>query len=189
MSINLPPWPDEASPEGRRFFASARALLASWKARGVGNPYALAMIAQGEAETILDPNATGDWVDADGKRLPWAPAYPPGAKPTSFGLYQWKDDRLAAIRKGAGVDIKESVMLGQATLADAVDGAAWELAPSGPFAEAGKNIAAQMTAYMAAYEAAVLFERASAADAATRRANMAERWAAWFGKHPSTSSG
>src|SRR5271166_4038779 len=61
----IPAWPDSATPEGKTFFANAKAILAAWRAKGVGNPFAFGMLAQGEAESSLDPNAKGDHVKGE----------------------------------------------------------------------------------------------------------------------------
>ncbi len=180
MSLPIPQWPDEATPEGVTFFGNARAVVAAWRAHGVGNPFALGMLAQAEAESSIDPGAMGDYYDATGAKLHWMKTYPPGAAPTSFGLYMRKLPRLSAIKAATGIDIHAAVLAGTNTIQSEVEAAWWEL---NTMAWAGKKaIEAAATAYMAAYQACALFERAGAVDAAQRRGTMAERWADYFQK-------
>ncbi len=172
--LAIPQWPTPNSAEGARFFAAALAIVKAWKAHGVSNPFAFGMLAQAEAETSLDPNARGDWLDVNGKPLPWS-AHPVGT-PTSFGLHQWKRDRLDDIRKGTGIDIYADVMAGKGDCVRQVAAASWEL--SGPMSHAFAPIASQKTAFGAAMQACALFERAGALEAAERRGQLAERWTA-----------
>lgn len=79
----IPAWPDPTSPEGKNFFANAKAILAAWEAKGASNPLAFAMLAQAEAESSFDPNAKGD--------------HNPNGEPTAFGLHQWHHPRLTTI--------------------------------------------------------------------------------------------
>lgn len=159
----IPAWPDPTSPEGKNFFANAKAILAAWEAKGASNPLAFAMLAQAEAESSFDPNAKGD--------------HNPNGEPTAFGLHQWHHPRLTTISVRTGINIEADVLSGKGTVASQIDAAWWEL--SGLPWLGLKAIQAQITAYGAAMQACTLFERASAADAAQRRGAMAERWLAY----------
>ena len=164
-AITIPAWPDPATPEGVTFFGNARIIAAAWKAHGVSNPFALAMLTMGEAESSLNPNAAGDHV---------------AGEPTAFGLYQWHAGRLGPIKAATGIDIIADVRARRGSIQTQVEAAWWEL---GKYAWAGKAaIEAQTNARLAAVQATALFERAGAVAAAERRGQMAERWAAWFGK-------
>ena len=180
MAISIPPWPSPESDEGAKFFANAKAVFAAFKAKGAGNPAALAMVAMAEAESSLDPDALGDYVDAAGKPLRWMAQYPPGATPTAFGLFQWHMSRLNAIRAQTGVDIASAVLAGRGDAATQAAAAWWELTHGPGYGL--KAIESASTAYGAAMQATALFEKAGALDAAERRGRMAERWAAWFQK-------
>lgn len=158
----IPAWPNSATPEGKTFFANAKAILAAWRAKGVGNPFAFGMLAQGEAESSLDPNAKGDHVKGE---------------PTAFGLYQRHKPRLDAIKRVKGIDIFAAVLAGKNTIDNEVEASWWELKTMAYIGV--KAIASQSTAYGAAYQACALFERAGAADAADRRGKMAETWTMW----------
>jgi len=166
MSFPIPAWPDSATPEGATFFANARAILAAWADHGLGDPFALGMLAQAEAESSLDPNAKGDYPNHDRTRAP-----------TAFGLYQWHAPRLAAIKAGTGIDVMADVLAGQGSIQTQIEAAWWELNNAPCFGM--KAIESQATAYGAALQACVLFERAGALDAAQRRGRMAERWAVY----------
>ena len=173
MSAPIPAWPDPASPEGATFFGRAHAVAAAWKAHGVGNAFALGMLANAEAESSLDPNAIGD-------------RHTGGA----YGLYQRHADRIAAIRDGVrdakgrvvkpglGFDLKALALAGSNTVQNDVEAAWWELNAFSFFGL--KAIEAQATAYGCAAQACATFERAGAEDAADRRGQMGERWVAWF---------
>ncbi len=162
MTALLPAWPNPSTLEGKTFFANAKAILAAWKAKGVGNPFAFGMLANAEAESGLDPNATGDHVKGE---------------PTAFGLYQRHKPRLNAIKGATGIDIFAAVLAGENTAQNEVWASCWELST---MAYLGMNaIESQQTAYGAAYQACALFERAGAADAADRRGRMAESWTMW----------
>jgi hypothetical protein len=177
--LALPLWPDATSPEGKTFFANAEALYAGWRALGYANPFAIGFgVTQPEAETSLDPNAKGDYLDARGNRLPWS-AHPTGT-PSSFGLFQRKKVRCDAIKAETGVDIYADVMADKNTIENEIKATEWELHK---FPSLGLNvIQAQHSASMAAYQACVLFERAGAAGAAEMRGRMATRWTAHFAK-------
>ena len=174
MTLALPAWPDASTSEGQTFFANATAIFKAWKAKGCGNPMALAMVAQAEAESSLDPNTMGDYVDAQGKRLAWS-AHPTGT-PTAFGLYQRHPSRLEAIKAALGIDIVAAVKAGRNTVENDVEAAWWELKVFPYLGLAA--IESQGTSYGAAIQACALFERAGAANAAQRRGAMAERWSA-----------
>lgn len=163
-AIDIPAWPDPETPEGVTFFANAMAIVAAWRAHGVGDHFALGMLANAEAESSLDPNAKGDHVKGE---------------PTAFGIHQWHAPRLAAIKRATGADILADVLAGKGNVQTQVEAAWWELSnfPAGYGVNA---ISAAASPYMAAYQACALFERAGAADAAQRRGQMATRWAAWF---------
>lgn len=174
----LPPWPDAASPAGKIFFANAHALRDGWLAIPVSSDFAIGMVANEEAEASLDPNELGDYVDAEGHRLPWMPVYPDGAIPTSFGLHQRKRARCNAILARFGYDIAADAIAGRNTLAHEIESAWWELQNFPVFGLAA--IQAATTPADAARAACVGFERASAPFAAERRAAIAERWQGYF---------
>ncbi len=164
-ALTIPVWPEAGTPEGVTFFGNARMIAAAWKAHGVSNPFALAMLTMAEAESSLNPNAMGDHVDGEA---------------TAFGMHQWHAARLAVIKTATGIDVVADVKAGRGSIQTQVEAAWFELAK---FAWAGKTaIEAQTHARLAAVQATALFERAGAVDAANRRGQMAERWAAWFGK-------
>jgi hypothetical protein len=167
--LPIPAWPDPSSPEGLRFFDGANSCLILWIAKGVSMPFALGMIAQAEAESSFDPNAMGDYPNHDHTKAP-----------TAFGLYQLHSDRLAAIKAGTSVDIEALVRAKQCTFQHCIDAAWWEFTHMHWAGMA--TIAAQKTAYGAAYQACALFERAGAEGAAQRRGHMAERWTMHFAK-------
>lgn len=176
-ALPIPAWPDPTTPEGKTFFANAIEIFDLWKSYGKSNQFALGMLANAEAETSLNPNERGDYIDANGKPLPWS-VHPVGT-PTAFGLHQWHEGRVAIMKlpppKGCGVDI-----MALPPIADQIRAANWEL---DTFTAYGRSaITAASTAYGAAYQACVLFERAGAANAADRRGKMAERFAVWFSK-------
>ena len=166
-ALPIPEWPDGKTAEGATFFANARAIANAWKAKGVGNAFALGMLAQAEAESSLDPNAMGDHVNGE---------------PTAYGLHQWHATRCATIKTGAGIDIIADAKAKRGTVESQVDCAWWELTKF-PRGYGVNAISAAKTAYMAAYQACALFERAGAANAADRRGKMAERWSAYFAKN------
>lgn len=184
MAISLPAWPAPATDEGATFFDRARKLFSLYKAAGYDNPFAFAMMTMAEAELSFDPNALGDYVDEAGTRLPWS-EHPTG-KPSSYGAYQRKMERVAAIRDGVkigdavrvglGVDIASLALSAANTLENEVRATLWELAtfPSYGFRE----ITSFRTAWGAAHAATITFERAGtvANGAAEKRGSMAETW-------------
>jgi hypothetical protein len=178
MMLPLPLWPDAETAEGAIFFANADACFAAWKAKGVSNAFALGMLANAEAETSLNPNAKGDYIDVNGERLPWS-SHPKGT-PTSFGLFQWKAARLKVIKDGCGIDLITAVMMGKATIQQSVDAAWFEL--NGPMSKARIAMEQMRTASGSATEACALFELAGASGAGERRGSMATRWTEYFAK-------
>lgn len=192
MPVTLPAWPDPSTSEGAAFFAAARKFHALYRAAGNDRPFAFGMMTMAEAEASFDPNALGDFVDADGKRLAWS-SHPVGT-PTSFGAHQRKRDRVAAIRDGRkdsaghvivpglGFDIAALALARANTIENEVRSVLWELAafPRGYGADA---IRSAKTAYGVAYNATVNFERAGTikSGAAEKRASMAETWVALAG--------
>ncbi len=178
--LQIPAWPDPATPEGKHFFANAREIFTAWKAKKISNAFAFGMLASAEAESSLDPNARGDWVDDTMHVLPWAPSYPPSAVPTAFGLYQRHASRCKAIKAALGFDIMADVLVLKNTSQNDVDGAYWELNHQ-PWLGL-HAIESQSTSYGAAMQIAALFERAGAKDAALKRGHEAERWLLYFTK-------
>lgn len=178
MTITLPPWPDPASAEGALYFQRARKFFSLYKAAGYGNPFAFGMMAMADAEASFDPNAIGDYVDAAGKRLAWS-AHPIGT-PTSFGAHQRKMARVVQIRDGAngkpglGFDIAALVKAKGNTIENEVRATLWELHTFPSYGLAAVEAAG--SAYGAAYNATVTFERAGAEGAAERRGAEAESW-------------
>jgi Phage tail lysozyme len=161
----IPVWP--ALPEGKVFFTNARTIFETFKSFGVSDMFAIGMLANAEAESSLDPNAMGDRED--------------NRNPTAFGLFQWHRDRLIAIKTALGTDIEAEARGGRGTTQTQIEAAWWELNTFSSYGKAA--IEAAKTAYMAAYEACALFERAGAAAAADRRGQMAVRWLAYFGRN------
>ena len=186
MPLTLPQWPDPHTSEGAAFFASARKFHALYRGAGFDNPFAFGMIAEAEAESSFDCNALGDYVDMNGARLPWS-AHPTGT-PTSFGAHQRKVARTNAVRDGRrdaagkvvtpglGFDIAELARAGRNTIENEVQATLWELHAYPSYGLAA--ILAAKTAWGAAYNATVSFERAGAiaGGAAEKRAAMAETW-------------
>ena len=183
MAIALPAWPSPDTDEGKAYFAAAKKFVSLYKAAGFANPFAFGMATMADAESSFDVNALGDYVDLNGKRLPWS-AHPTGT-PTSFGAHQRKADRVAAIRDGKivngkviipglGFDIAHLARTGMNTIENEVRSVLWELNAYQSYGFAAIKAAA--TAYGVAYQATVSFERAGtvADGAATKRALMAE---------------
>ncbi len=183
MSVTLPAWPSPAIASGAAFFAAARKFHALYRGAGFDNPFAFGMLTMAEAESSFDPNALGDFVDAEGRKLNWS-AHPIGT-PTSFGAHQRKSDRCAAIRDGAagkpglGFDIASLALAKMNTIENEVRACLWELTTF-PKGYGGPAIEAAKTAYGAAYQATVTFEKAGtvASGAAEKRGQMAETWVA-----------
>lgn len=186
MPVTIPAWPDPSTDEGVSFFASARKFVALYRAAGFANPFAFGVMTMAEAESSFDVNACGDYVDASGAKLKWA-KHPVGT-PTSFGAHQRKHDRCVAVRDGRkdasgkiitpglGFDIASLAVAGMNTIENEVRATLWELHT---FPSYGLSaIAAAKTAYGAAYNSTVTFERAGtvADGAAVKRAVMAETW-------------
>jgi hypothetical protein len=176
VTVTLPEWPDAATRESVAFFGRAHAIVAAFRAHGTPIPAALAMLTMAEAESSLDPNAKGDYLDASGKPLPWS-AHPTGM-PSAYGLFQWHVARLNAIRAETGVDIQAAVLAGKGDVQTQCE-AAWHELSHGP-GYGLKAIEAASTAHMAATQATAFYEKAGAADAAQRRGQMAERCAVYF---------
>ncbi len=178
--MNLPAWPDPASSDGAAFFVAARKFHALYRSAGAENPFAFGMMTQAEAESSFNCNALGDFVDASGTLLPWS-AHPSGT-PTSFGAHQRKRDRTNIIRSGhgsftgLGFDIAELALADENTVENEVRATLWEL-NAFPFYGLAA-ITRASTAYGAAYQATVTFERAGTlkSGAAEKRGRMAETW-------------
>ncbi len=130
MPIQLPAWPDPASAEGALFFPRAKKFKALYSSTGYANPFAFGMMTMAEAESSFNPNALGDYVDAEGKRLPQS-GHPYGT-PTSFGAHQRKmarvieirdgrrDDKSRVIIPGLGFDISANARMGKNTIENEV---------------------------------------------------------------------
>lgn len=153
-TIVLPAWPAESDAPG--FFAAARALFDKFKALGASNPTALAILAQAEAESSLNPKAVGD-------------------KGTAHGLWQWHSDRCAQIKAATGIDVCTAGLEDQAT-------AAWWELTKGQERPAFAKFSTAETALEAGQLACTLWERAGAPIAAQKRGALAERWADYFSK-------
>lgn len=90
-------------------------------------------LANADYESNLNQNAKGDYLDANGKILPWSP-HPTGT-PSAFGMWQRQKPRLDIIRDGLprkgipglGIDIYEAVMAGTNTIAWDAEAFMWEL--------------------------------------------------------------
>ena len=171
MAITIPDWPDPASAEGEIFFSNAQSLFGALSTAKKTPAYCCGLIANFEAESSLDPNAMGDHVNGE---------------PTAFGMGQRHMARIIAIRdgdrgvKGLGFDIAALARAGKNTILNEVAATFWELDNFSFYGRAA--IEAQTTAYMAAYQACALFERAGATNAAERRGKMAERWTVYFAR-------
>ncbi len=166
MPVTIPAWPHPATVAGKAFFAAARKFHALYRGAGF--------------------DALGDFIDARGAKLSWSPR--PTGTPTSFGAHQRKADRCIAIRDGAagraglGFDIASLALAKMNTIENEVRATLWEL-KSFPKGYGGPAIEAAKTAYGAAYQATVSFEKAGtvASGAAEKRAAMAETWVALAG--------
>lgn len=153
-TVVLPVWP----PSGNPFFSLAARCFLRWQYWINSNPFILGMIANAEAESAFEVNALGD-------------------NDSAYGIYQWHGDRCAAIAKGCGIDITKFP-----TIEQQVDAAFWEL--KNLEQDAYNRIRNSSTAYDAAMNACIYYERAGAPLAAERRGAMGERWSIYFSKNP-----
>jgi hypothetical protein len=137
---------------------NASTIYRFWRAAGFSPAQAAGLLAQADAESSLNPEAVGDHDQA-------------------FGLDQWHALRADAIRNGCGVDLTKLP-----SLADQLKAALWELQHTEKHALI--QIMATKTAYDAGYAACRFWERPASVAQYSRRAAMAEKWAAYFSKRP-----
>jgi hypothetical protein len=156
--IEIPAWPTLS--QDPIFFNSAAKTYNKWKSYGVSNQFALAMVAQAEAESAFKLDANGDHKEA-------------------YGIYQWHwSSRGEAILKGTGIDLRTFP-----SLESQIDAAWWEFQNTEKLAFT--KISACTTANNASIASCIYFEGAGAPNAASRRGAMAERWADFFTQNPS----
>jgi hypothetical protein len=129
-----------------------------WIANGFTPAQACGLLAQADAESALDPKAVGDHGQA-------------------FGLDQWHQARIDAIRNGCGVDLRALP-----TLEDQLNAALWELQHTEKMAAA--KIRAATTAFDAGHDAARFWERPASTAQYAKRGSASEKWAVYFGKYP-----
>ena len=136
----------------------AATIYQFWIANGFTPAQACGLLAQADAESALDPKAVGDHGQA-------------------FGLDQWHQARIDAIRNGCGVDLRALP-----TLEDQLNAALWELQHTEKMAAA--KIRAATTAFDAGHDAARFWERPASTAQYAKRGSTAEKWAVHFGKYP-----
>ncbi len=146
----LEPWPDPKSGEGQTFFANAKTVASSLAALKWPRPAMLGALARAELESSLEPAVIGDHGEA-------------------HGLWQWHDDRLAAIKAATGIDIARG-----AGVADQCKALDWETTKNGW--EGRADIFGCATANAAAIVFCVLVDRAGAPFAPVRTGLAAVRW-------------
>lgn len=113
--------------------AQARLVVDTLKRYGAGQILQYVGLANCDYESNLNWNAKGDYLDKDGKIMPWS-AHPSG-KPSAFGGWQRQEVRCECIRdgipkkgiKGLGIDIYAAVMAGTNTLDNDAQAFMWEL--------------------------------------------------------------
>ncbi|WP_294538130.1 phage tail tip lysozyme [uncultured Rhodoblastus sp.] len=140
------------------YYPNATMIYKFWLAAGFTPAQAAGLLAQADAESALNVKAVGDHGEA-------------------FGLNQWHADRVAAIRKGLGVDLKTLP-----PLADQLKAALWEFKNTEKHALA--MIKAARTAYDAGYVACRYWERPGSTAQYARRGDRAEWWAGYFSRNP-----
>ncbi len=145
----------------KAYYASAATIYKFWLANGFAPAQACGLLAQADSESSLNPSAIGDHDKA-------------------FGLHQWHVERLGAIKRGCGIDLKTLP-----PLADQLKAALWELEHT----EHGALMRIKMakTAYEAGYDACRYWERPGSTNQYQKRGDKAEAWAVYFSKHPVTS--
>jgi hypothetical protein len=144
--------------EAAAYTDKAALIYKFWLAGGFTPAQACGLLAQAEAESALDPKA----VDAHGQ---------------AFGLDQWRAPRVDAIRTGCGVDLRTLP-----PLEEQLKAALWELQHTEKHAL--NQIKATKTAFDAGYAAARFWERPAHVAQYAKRGAAAEKWAAYFAKHP-----
>jgi hypothetical protein len=143
----------------KTYYANAAAIFSFWvKTAGLTEAQACGMVAQADAESSLNPLAVGDHDQA-------------------FGLDQWHQARIDAIRNGCGVDLRK-----RPPLADQLRAALWELKNTEK--TAWTQIRMAQTAYQAGYNAARFWERPGDTAQYARRGDKAEQWLVYFQHHP-----
>ncbi|WP_158254797.1 phage tail tip lysozyme [Rhodoblastus sphagnicola] len=142
----------------KAYYASAAMILKFWIAVGLTLEQACGMLAQADAESSLDPKAVGDHGQA-------------------FGLNQWHESRVDAIRNGCGVDLRALP-----PLEDQLKAAHWELTHTEK--RAWTAIKQAKTAYDAGYAACRFWERPGAPGQYAKRGQKAESWKTHFLKNP-----
>jgi hypothetical protein len=136
------------------YYSSAATIYNFWLNAGFSPAQAYGLLAQADAESSLNPKAIGD-------------------RDQAFGLDQWHESRVDAIRNGCGVDLKTLP-----PLADQLRAALWELQHTEKHALL--QIKAARTAFDAGYAACRFWERPARVAEYARRGALAEKWAAHF---------
>ena len=140
------------------YYVRAAKLYNAWRRRGVGDAFAVGMVAQADMEAAFRTDVVGD-------------------RDQAFGPYQWHwRPRGQAILAATRIDVRHEDDLDRV-----VEAAWWELNHTEKKAFAA--ISKASTAADAARAACTLFEGAGAADAAERRAQDAEFWATFFARN------
>jgi hypothetical protein len=148
----------EKTMDQKAYHATAATILKFWMAHGFTFEQACGLLAQADAESSLKPGAVGDHGQA-------------------FGIHQWHADRVAAIKRGCGVDLHKLP-----PLEDQLKAALWEL--QGPEKRAWQAIREARTAYDAGYAGCRFWERPASALQSVKRGQKAESWAGYFHKNP-----
>lgn len=140
------------------YYSKAEKVYQFWLGAGLTPAQACGLLAQADAESSLNEQAIGDHSQA-------------------FGLDQWHESRVDAIRNGCGVDLSKLP-----PLVEQLKAALWELQHTER--QAFLQIKAAQTAYDAGYTACRFWERPARVAQYAKRGALAEKWAAYFKVHP-----
>ena len=138
--------------------ANAATIVKIYLGKGLTMAQAIGVMTQFDAESSLSPKAIGDHGSA-------------------FGLAQMHPDRIAAIKKGCGIDLHALP-----PIADQCEAVWWELNASEHKALAA--LRAAKTAFDAGHDMCRFYERPASTAQYQIRGNKAEVWASYFAKHP-----
>jgi hypothetical protein len=144
----------EKTMDKKAYQAAAATILEFWMAHGFTFEQACGLLAQADAESSFNPKVVGD-------------------RGLAFGIHQWHADRIDAIKRGCGVDLRKLP-----PLADQLTAALWELTHTEKRAAAA--IKETTTAYDAGFAGCRFWERPASPAQYSRRGQKAEAWAASF---------
>lgn len=152
----------------KSYYPNATLIYHFWLANGFSPEQATGLLAQGDAESSLDPTAIGDHDQA-------------------FGLDQWHVGRCEVIRKGCGVDLDKKVAgkVVLPSLEDQLKAALWELHHPEHYALA--KILATKTAFDAGHDACRYWERPKSPLQWDKRGQTAQKWFDYFNKPKTTT--